>query len=60
MRLASYHLYSLPKFRFLKKIGAFSAVSGRENGEWKIKHIRFSPTMVTPYEDGWVKNPFMA
>ncbi len=31
----------------------------RVGGEWKFKHIRFAPSMNTPYEDGWVKTPFI-
>ena len=31
----------------------------RVGGEWKIKHIRFVPSMDSPYEDGWVKTPFI-
>jgi hypothetical protein len=31
----------------------------RVGGEWKIKHIRFVPVMNSPYEDGWVKTPFV-
>jgi len=29
------------------------------DGEWKFSHIRFTPSLYSPYEDGWVKTPFM-
>ena len=29
------------------------------NGEWKFRHVRIDAMFVTPYEDGWVKTPFL-
>jgi hypothetical protein len=31
----------------------------RVKGEWKFSHIRFTPRLNSPHEDGWVKTPFM-
>ncbi len=32
----------------------------REGGEWKIAHIRYRDTFVTPYEDGWLKTGYVS
>jgi SnoaL-like domain len=29
-------------------------------GQWKFQHVRIDALFVTPYEDGWVKTPFLA
>ncbi len=31
----------------------------RVQGQWKFQHIRIDAMFVTPYEDGWVKTPFL-
>ncbi len=31
----------------------------RVNGEWKFRHVRIDALFVTPYDDGWVKIPFL-
>ncbi len=32
----------------------------RVEGQWKFQHVRIDAMFVTPYEDGWVKTPFLA
>jgi hypothetical protein len=29
----------------------------REDGKWKLAHLRYTFTFQTPYHDGWVKTP---
>jgi hypothetical protein len=29
----------------------------KEQGKWKILHLRFDDIFLTPYEDGWAKTP---
>ncbi len=31
----------------------------RIQGQWKFQHVRIDAMFVTPYEDGWVKTPFL-
>jgi hypothetical protein len=31
----------------------------RIEGQWKFRHVRMEAMFVTPYEDGWVKTPFL-
>ena len=31
----------------------------RADGKWKFGHLRFKFRLQSPYEDGWVKTPFM-
>lgn len=31
-----------------------------ENGNWRIKHIRYTDTFVVPYEDGWLKTRYVS
>lgn len=31
----------------------------RVQGQWKFQHVRIDAMFVTPYEDGWVKTPFL-
>lgn len=32
----------------------------RVEGQWKFRHVRIEGIFVTPYEDGWVKTPFLS
>lgn len=32
----------------------------RVDGDWKIQHLRFDGTFVTPYEDGWLKTQYVS
>jgi hypothetical protein len=32
----------------------------RVEGQWKFQHVRIDAIFVTPYEDGWMKTPFLA
>lgn len=32
----------------------------RVQGQWKFQHVRIEGIFVTPYEDGWVKTPFLS
>ena len=32
----------------------------RVQGQWKFRHVRIDGIFVTPYEDGWVKTPFLS
>ena len=32
----------------------------RVEGQWKFRHLRIDGIFVTPYEDGWVKTPFLS
>lgn len=32
----------------------------RIEGQWKFRHVRIDGIFVTPYEDGWVKTPFLS
>ena len=31
----------------------------RVHGQWKFQHVRIEALFVTPYEDGWMKTPFL-
>lgn len=31
----------------------------RVEGRWKFQHVRIDAMFMTPYEDGWVKTPFL-
>jgi SnoaL-like domain len=31
----------------------------RTEGQWKFQHVRIDAMFVTPFEDGWVKTPFL-
>lgn len=39
--------------------GTYNNEYVRENGVWKISLFSFKYNFRTPYEDGWVKRPFM-
>jgi hypothetical protein len=39
--------------------GKYACKYVREGGKWKFKHLNFTFTFQCPYEDGWVKTPFM-
>ena len=30
------------------------------DGDWKIKHIRFEDSFVTPFEEGWLKTQYVS
>jgi len=32
----------------------------RVEGQWKFRHVCIEAIFVTPYEDGWVKTPFLS
>ncbi len=36
-------------------VGVYENDYVKQNGVWKIAHVRLVPTMYTPYEDGWGK-----
>ncbi len=39
--------------------GRYSNDFVRIEGQWKFQHVRIDALFVTPYEDGWVKTPFL-